>query len=73
MEKSYEGRLKKYPYKMQLKQSQIPKNREDRVKFANKIADKIEENSYFLMNFLFTDEANFHISGLQFNVKLSIV
>ena len=55
--------LDKYPYKIQLKQKQTPKNRTDRVEFANKMSEKIEESPDFLKHTLFSDEANFHLSG----------
>ena len=55
--------LKKYPYRIQLKQSQTPQNKQDRVKFANEITDKIEEKPGYLKNIFFSDEANFHVSG----------
>ena len=55
--------LAKYPFKIQLKQTQTPQNKVDRVDFANKIADLMEKDDNFLQNTLFTDEANFHLSG----------
>ena len=55
--------LKKYPYRIQLKQSQTLANKQARVEFANKITDKIEEKAGYLKDILFSDEGNFHISG----------
>ena len=55
--------LKKYPYRIQLKEKLTPQNKESRVHFANRISDRIEADSSFLQNILFTDEAHFHLSG----------
>ena len=53
--------LAKYPYEIQLKQTQTPQNKVDRVDFANKIADLMEKD--YKTRYIFTDEANFHLSG----------
>ena len=55
--------LKKFAYKIQMKQAQTPKNREQRTEFGNKMADRIESDSEFLKQIIFSDEAHFHLSG----------
>ena len=55
--------LKKFAYKIQMKQAQTPKNREQRLEFSNNIADRIEAEPEFLKKIIFSDEAHFHLSG----------
>ena len=51
--------LKKFAYKIQMKQAQTPKNREQRLEFSNNIADRIEADPEFLKKIIFSDEPIF--------------
>ena len=55
--------LKKFPYKIQLREKQTPETKEKRVDFANFMSDRIESDKNFLQHILFSDEAHFHLSG----------
>lgn len=55
--------LKKFAYKIQLKQAQTPKNRQERVDFSNKMSDHMEADPEFLKSIIFSDEAHFHLNG----------
>ena len=55
--------LKKYPYRIQMKEKQTTENEDQRVHFADKIASNLEDTLAFLNNVLFSDEAHFELSG----------
>jgi hypothetical protein len=55
--------LKKYPYRIQLKEKQTTQNKKQRFDFANKTAGKVEGSPKCLNNVLFSDEAHFELSG----------
>jgi hypothetical protein len=55
--------LKKYPYKIQIKQKIKTADRRARQEFCNWISKEIDQKSSFLNNIWFSDEAHFHLSG----------
>ena len=55
--------LKKFPYKIQIKQKQTCDNKANRLDFGHRLSAKIETNPAFLRAILFSDEAHFELSG----------
>ena len=55
--------LKKFAYKIQMKQAQTQKNQHQRVEFSNIMSDHIEADPQFMKQIIFSDEAHFHLSG----------
>jgi hypothetical protein len=55
--------IKKFSYKIQMKEAQTPRNKRQRVEFSDVMSDHIEAESSFLEKIIFSDEAHFHLSG----------
>ena len=56
-------RLCQTAYKLQLLHDIRPTDKKQRSHFAVSLVYRIEENNNFLNNVVYTDAANFHISG----------
>ena len=57
------GDLKLFPYKVQILQAQTQANKIERYEFGQKISERIENDPQLLDCLLFSDEAQFHLSG----------
>lgn len=55
--------LKLFPYKIQLAQELLPRDEEQRLRYANKFVRLATENPNFLNNLIMSDEAHFHLNG----------
>jgi transposase len=57
--------LKRFPYKVQLKQLLTPSNKQQRLEFANELSSRMEKkrNGLKVRSIHFSDEANFYLSG----------
>ena len=55
--------LKKFPYKIQIKQKIKAADKRARIVFCNWVSEQIEQKPLFLNNILFSDKAHFHLSG----------
>ena len=55
--------LKKFPYKIQIKQKIKAVDKRARSVFCNWVSEQIEQKTLFLNNIWFGDEAHFHLSG----------
>ena len=55
--------LKKFPYKIQLKEKQTPQTETKRVDFANIMSNWIKSEKKILQKILFSEEAHFYLSG----------
>ena len=55
--------LKKFAYKIQMKQQQTVDNKKQRLEFGEQFSAKVERSPTFVKNIVFTDEAHFHLNG----------
>ena len=58
--------LHMFPYKIQILKAQTAADKAERIAFSQSIISRSEHHPNFLDLILFSDEANFHLSG-QFN------